>query len=170
MRQWQFQEVPHESELPYPEVTSTSGKHKGKIGHLMGRSYSSSVVFVAWGFGVEAKSFPYRDIEYVDINGTAMIEPVTDMSERELKIGDWVTYSVPAGNSSHALEVGEITQISKIGGLTVKRAVRNGSKVVNHYRGDALRRITDADRCLKLPVDTKTLTKWVLLDFEEMGA
>lgn len=168
MRQWQYQELYSkkiEADIP---LYITDGKHKGCFCVL----YKDNVVYgpkIEVNLGPDAVSVHYRDLERLGEDGEPAPEPILDMTGRELEQGNWIVYSVSSGRSSHALELAEIVEISKTGTLTVKRTIRNGDKVALRSWDKETRKVSDPDRCIKLPVDRTTLTKWVLMDFEEMG-
>lgn len=112
----------------------------------------------------------YAEVEYTDANGEPALQPVKDMTGRPMEAGKWVVYSVGAGGTSHALEIGRISEITRVGALKVERTIQNGEKVggANTWRDRSMRIVNDPDRSLMLPVEVSTLTMWVMTEFENL--
>jgi hypothetical protein len=161
MKSWQFRLLETGTRL-----IVTVGKLKGTIDEVSYKN-RSSVYFRASGDEV-----PYVNCEYVDSHNNPIFEPVRDMTGRPIGENNWVVYSKPAGNSSHALELGKVMVVTKAGGLKVERSIRNGQKTASARGWSAMKEttiITDSFRCLLLPVTDVHLTSWVMMGFENLG-
>lgn len=111
----------------------------------------------------------YENVEVLDEHGQILTIPVTDQTNRIIKVGTWLVYAVGGGKSPAALEIGKVESISEKGALKVLRILRDGEKIDStrsYTREYAI--VADTARTVSLPVDTTTMTKWVLTDFEGM--
>lgn len=146
------------------KMVVTMGKHKGKIVEFCS---CTSPKLTVREIGVEDApklDIHYTELEMADENGNPIYRDIVDMTGRIITAGKFIVYSVPAGNSSHALEIGQIEEITKTGGLQLKRVIRNGHKLGS----DSVRVVNDPDRVLVLPVETPTLMSWVLQEFNDL--
>ncbi len=160
MRQWQFYQL-----LNAPRrLIVTRGKHKGLIAEGCRRSSYGSEVW----FEIHDVEIPYKNVEWVRHDNEPDLRGMMDMTGRDIDVGTWVVYSIPAGSNSHALEMGKVVSISDTGTLLVDRALRNGDKAEPGYRNKNTRRVNDANRCLTLPVDEATMVTWVLKGFTDL--
>lgn len=149
--------------LDFPNFIVTRGKHKGKLVSF-DSCYSTTMNVKEIDGDGELIGIHYADLEVADENGVPVVSAVVDMTGREIEIGQFIVYSVSAGNSSHALEIGRVGEITKTGGVKVSRMVRNGKSIETQWLNRE-KTINDPDRSLLLPVEVPTLTAWVLQDF-----
>lgn len=142
------------------------GRLKGSKGIITGTHKSNVEVVLPDG---QTTSLMYTKVEWLDADGNPDIKLVSDMTGREIKVGNWVSYSQSAGHSSHALEIGRVEKTTPTGGLVVKPYLRNGNKIkLSSWRTTITKTINDPDRCLLIPVEVPTMTMWILKDFEDL--
>jgi len=164
MKQWQFHRLAsNRHERTKPRLYINEGKFKGQYGTYEYDNSSKITIVLDDGGTVEIN---YSAVEELDEFGKPKILPVMDMTGREIEIDSYICYSVKT-NHSHALEIGRVYEISKIGGIKARTAVRNGEKVKpNNWNRNEVK--VDSLRCLKLPVDDKTMIVWMMQEFTEL--
>jgi hypothetical protein len=143
----------------------TEGKYKGKKANL--RYFISKNMIVLVEGEQEEISLHYTKLEEFDEYGEVKIFPVIDMTGREINLDSYVCYSL-VSNQTHALEIGRVFEITRIGAVKVNVVVHNGKKIKsNSYRNNTTI-INNPFRSIKLPVDTPELLMWMLNDFEDL--
>lgn len=161
MKRLQYNELrsPHTGTI---RLIRTVGKNKGCIYQFQSVStYGANINAILDG---ALETVHYSKFEIIDENDEVVIAPTTDMTNRPISVGEYIVYSVPAGNSSHALEMGKVTNFSKIGSPIVKRIMHNGRKITY----DEFKTINDPDRCIKLPIVESTMIMWLMKDFKDL--
>ena len=172
MKSWQYRKFVH-SGLGGARLFIQEGKLKDqycKFRYAGGPKFSVELESVAPGASSgEVVEVHYTNLEELDEYGAVKIFPVMDMTGREITEDAYICYSVSAGRSSHALEIGKVVEMTKSGGLKVRRVVHNGDKVdMNHWRGNVVN-VTDPFRSIRLPVDVTTMTMWIMQEFDAMA-
>lgn len=164
MKQWQFSRLKSQRyERVKPRLYVNEGKFKGRYGTY--EYDSGSKITILLDDDKNSTEIAYSAIEELDEYGQPKILPVMDMTGREIVIGAHICYSVNTRHS-HALEIGKVIEISKIGGIKAQAVVRNGDKVApTSYKSESG---VDSLRCIKLPVDDKTMIVWMMQEFTEL--
>lgn len=160
MKFWQFRELCHKDKGT--RLIVAEGRHQGKTVEFCYTSNSKIVGKFEDGTDIE---IAYANVEHIDSEGQPNIVPVNDMTGREILTDSIICYSVATANS-HALEIGKVTMISKIGQLKVDVLVHNGEKPRQYARSSKM--INDPLRTIKLPADATTVMMWIMGDFEDM--
>lgn len=142
------------------------GKHKGKFGKY---EYShSSEVYLTLDGDADTTKFHYTKLEELDEFGEPRVLPVVDMTGREITVDSFVCYSVNSGQS-HALEIGKVYELTRVGQLKVRTVVHNGDKVQERAYRRSETVVNNPLRSIKLPVEAPELLMWMLQDFEELA-
>lgn len=167
MKSWQFSRMQRSFDYSGPTIRLYvgEGKHKGKFGEYKGCN-SSDIYFLPDGEDENIK-LHYTKFEELDEFGHPKVLPVMDMTGREITIDSYVCYSVNSGQS-HALEIGKVYELTRVGALKVRTVVHNGDKVVPGFYRRNETVVNNPLRSIKLPVDTPELLMWMLQDFEEL--
>ena len=156
-----------------PRLYVMKGRHKGqycRLRYITGSKLSVTLETVKPLIAADAEvEINYVDIEELDAAGNPEILPVIDMTGREISVDSYVAYSVPSGHSSHALEIGKVIEITRVGALRVRAIVHNGEKLKPDRWRNNESIVNDPFRTVKLPVDVSTVTMWIMQDFEEMA-
>lgn len=142
----------------------TSGKFKGKnlpLERISGR-------YIVLRVDEESTvTVPYANCERVGSDGLPIYAPVIDMTGRVIEIGNFITYSVSAGQNSHAMEIGRVVSFTNTGMIKVDVMVHNGDVVtVSSWRRSKERTVNDHRRSMLLPVDPTTMMMWIMTDFD----
>lgn len=140
------------------------GKNKGRIGFF--NSFVGYGSDISVKFGEEFDWGCYTKFEFVDENDIPILFQPRDMTARTINIGDYIVYSVSAGRSNHALEMGKVQQFSAVGAPLVKRIMNNGRNISSP--DEKLKTINDPDRCITLPISESNLIMWLLKDFKDL--
>lgn len=165
MKNFQYNDL--KSSTSKPKIVVTGGKHAGLVA-LVRDCWTASKITLAVKPEV---CVPYEHCEFADAEGNPMIQPVIDMTGREIMEGTWIVYSVGGGKAPHGLEMGKVDKISPKGSLRVQRLLRDGEKVANmahSWRKREFTSVTDANRTVALPVDEPLMMTWVLKEFEDL--
>ena len=166
MKSWQYRKFVHDGRGG-ERLYINEGKLKGRFcvfRYAGGPKFSVEIEDTK-----DVVEIHYTNLEQLDEFGEVKIFPVMDMTGREITEDCYICYSVSAGRSSHALEIGKVKEMTKHGGLKVLRVVHNGDKVsATHWRGNVVN-VTDPFRCIRLPVDVTTMTMWIMQEFDEMA-
>jgi hypothetical protein len=179
MKSWQnahILEMIRRNKMVNPRLYIASGKYSGQFclftGHTSGGKMSVLPDSIAERMANGQPSYAhYTMLEELDEWGKPMIVPVQDMTGREINIGSFVCYSIGEGKGSHALEIGKVTEFTKVGALKVDRIVKNGQNIndLSPYGRNTTRIVNDPMRSIKLPVDDKTVIMWMMQDFQELA-
>ena len=169
MKSWQFNRLVREykrDNINPLRLYVGEGKHKGKYGTY---DYShSSEIYILLDGATENIKLHYTKLEELDEFGDPRVLPVVDMTGREITLDSYVCYSVNDGQS-HALEIGKVYELTRVGQLKVRTVVKNGDKVEPTYYRRNETVVNNPLRSIKLPVDTPELLMWMLQDFEELA-
>jgi hypothetical protein len=169
MKQWQYQRISgHRTRLEAnPRLFISGGKYKGKFGTYE-NSYDSKIS-IKLDDSEEEVMIGYVQVEELDEYGQPKVLPVMDMTGREITIDSYICYSVPAGRNSHAMEIGKVFELTKVGAIKVRTVVRNGEKTEpdRWRRGEVT--VNNPFRSIKLPVDPTTMLMWIMQDFDELA-
>jgi hypothetical protein len=161
MKQWQFKRIVKNKDRPRLYVAT--GKDKGNFGKF--QYESGGKIYLSLDSGTEI-NLHYSALEELDEFGDPKVLPVMDMTGREIVVDSYVCYSVKTSNT-HALEIGKVLELTRLGGLKARSTVRNGERVPpDQWRHNVVN--VDPVRCIKLPVDDTTMLMWLMQDFAEL--
>jgi hypothetical protein len=174
MKSWQHGRLTAEGIGGKTRLFITAGKNKNTPCTYL-RSERSGKVAVALrsvspGDPVEFETH-YTNLEEVDEYGNPKPLPVVDMTGREITPNSYICYSAPASKRNphnHALEIGKVLELTKVGAIRIRRIVKNGEKLAMDKYSKNETVVNNPFRAIKLPVDDKTIIMWIMQDFEEL--
>ena len=167
MKSWQYQRLKSRRHNETVRLYVAVGKHKGKIG-VYRYDAPSGKISIQFDDANDTIDIHYTNLEELDEFGQPKVLPVVDMTGREIDVGSLVCFSVSTRHS-HALEIGKVLEVTRVGGLKVVTHVRNGDKVPPDRWRNNESVINDPFRSIKLPCDDQTVIMWLMQDFTEMG-
>ena len=137
--------------------TNYRARVSGRDGAIYG-TYKDGRLAIGFEDDDELRVFPYAEVEIVGDDGEVVVAPVVDITGREIRVKDTVSFAY----AEAVMAVGRVVAITGTGTLRITMLSKGGKKFSTR---DVFLHETEK-KALRLPISGEALFAWNVCDFD----